>query len=92
MGMVKMMKAFEEKTLNGHDYAFTLCSAVDEVSPMVIQGSVDMAAIPANMASVIYNKTEGGVKVVAVNTLGVLYIVENGDTVTTTSPCAATTS
>lgn len=85
MGMVKMMKASEEGTLDGHDYAFTLCSAVDEVSPMVIQGSVDMAAIPANMASVIYNKTEGGVKVVAVNTLGVLYIVENGDTVRSVS-------
>ena len=46
-----------------------------------IQGEVDIAAVPANLASVLYNKTNGGVQVLAVNTLGVLYIVEDGDTV-----------
>lgn len=40
-----------------------------------------MAAIPANLASVLYNNTNGAIKVLAINTLGVLYIVENGDTV-----------
>ena len=40
---------------------------------------MDIAAVPANMASVLYNNTEGAVKVLAINTLGVLYIVENGD-------------
>ena len=42
---------------------------------------MDIAAVPANLASVLYNKTNGGVQVLAVNTLGVLYIVEDGDTV-----------
>ena len=47
----------------------------------MISGSVDIAAVPTNLAAVLFNKTEGKVRVVAINTLGVLYIVENGDTV-----------
>ena len=46
-----------------------------------MQGELDIAAVPANLASVLYNNTEGQVQVLAINTLGVLYIVENGDTV-----------
>ena len=46
-----------------------------------VQGELDIAAVPANLASVLYNNTEGQVQVLAINTLGVLYIVENGDTV-----------
>ena len=51
------------------------------ISPLMISGSVDIAAVPTNLAAVLFNKTEGKVRVVAINTLGVLYIVENGDTV-----------
>lgn len=40
-----------------------------------------MACVPANLAAVLYNKTEGEIEVLAVNTLGVLYIVENGESV-----------
>ena len=42
-----------------------------------------MAALPANVASVLYNNTNGEIIVLNVNTLGVLYIVENGNTVNT---------
>lgn len=49
--------------------------------PALISGSVDIAALPTNAAAVVYNKTQGQIKVAAVNTLGVLYVVENGDTV-----------
>lgn len=51
------------------------------IPPMIINGSVDIAAVPTNLASVIYNKTEGKIKVLAVNTLGVLYLLESGETV-----------
>ncbi len=51
------------------------------VSPLVIGGSVDIAAVPTNLAAVLYNKTEGAIEVLAVNTLGVLYLIENGETV-----------
>ena len=51
------------------------------VAPLVIGGSVDIAAVPTNLAATLYNKTDGGIEVLAVNTLGVLYLVENGQSV-----------
>ncbi|MDD3334689.1 MAG: PhnD/SsuA/transferrin family substrate-binding protein [Eubacteriales bacterium] len=75
MGMVKMMKDEAEQ------YDFTIAAAIDELTPKLVKGDVDIAAVPANLAAVLYNNTEGKVKVLAVNTLGVLYIVENGDSV-----------
>ena len=79
MGMTKLM---EDDEVNGYPYEFTISAAVDEISPQVIQGKTDIVCVPANLGSVLYNKTEGGVKVLAINTLGVLYICENGSTVT----------
>ncbi len=73
MGMVKMMSDAPDA------YDFTISAAIDEITPKLVKGEVDIAAVPANMASVFYNNTEGAVKVLAINTLGVLYIVENGD-------------
>ena len=55
--------------------------AVALQKPLLIKGELDMACVPANLAAVLYNKTEGAVQVLAVNTLGVLYIVENGESV-----------
>ena len=75
MGMVKMMDTEAEK------YSFEIAAAIDMVTPKLVKGEVDIAAVPANVASVLYNNTKGKVQVLAVNTLGVLYIVENGDTV-----------
>lgn len=77
MGMVKMMD--DAKSTN--NYEFEILAAVDEITPLLVKGDVDIAAVPANLASVLYNNTEGGVKVLAINTLGVLYIVENGDSI-----------
>lgn len=51
------------------------------VAPLVIGGSVDIAAVPTNLAAVLYNKTKGAIEVLAVNTLGVLYLVESGESV-----------
>ena len=51
------------------------------VAPLVIGGSVDIAAVPTNLAATLYNKTNGAIEVLAVNTLGVLYLVENGEIV-----------
>ena len=53
----------------------------DALTPALVRGDLDIALIPANLASVLYNKTEGGLQVCAINTLGVLYVIENGDTV-----------
>ena len=95
MGMVKMMedneslKEYVDKLEETHEdvvstgifYDFTITAMTDEVSAALSQGTTDIAAVPANLASVLYNNTEGGVQVLAINTLGVLYIVESGDTV-----------
>ncbi len=79
MGMTQLMDEDEAK---GYPYEFSITAAVDEIAPLVIQGKTDIVCVPANLASVLYNKTEGGVKVLAINTLGILYICENGSTVT----------
>src|SRR5699024_1916816 len=63
------------------NYEFSIAASADEVTPKLIQGEADIAAVPANLASVLYQKTEGEVEVLAVNTLGVLYIVESGNEV-----------
>lgn len=75
MGMIKLMDDESEN----ESYEFTIAGAADEITPNIIQGNIDIACVPANLASVLYNKTEGGVEVLAINTLGVLYICENGE-------------
>ena len=77
MGMVKMMEDAQE----GEDsnYEFSTYGAPDELLGKVINGEVDIAALPTNMASVIYNKTDGQIQLAAINTLGVLYVLEDGN-------------
>ena len=67
--------------LDDEEYEFSIVAAPDEIVPMIVQGQVDIAAVPANLASVLYQKTDKNVSVLAVNTLGVLYLVENGDSI-----------
>lgn len=81
MGMVQMMDDADNGKIDSENYQFTIAASIDEVTPAISQGETDIAAVPANVSSVLYNKLEGGVQVLAINTLGVLYIVENGDTV-----------
>ena len=81
MGMVQLMNSVDEGTAL-HNYEFTMYGTADEIVPRLIQGEIDIAAVPANLASVLYNRTEGGVQMLAINTLGVLYIVETGDSIT----------
>ncbi len=76
MGLVSFMN--DSDNSDGSIYDFEIYAAPDELTPLIIQGKVDFACIPANLAAVLYNKTEGEVEVLAVNTLGVLYIVESG--------------
>lgn len=75
MGMVQLMADPSDA------YAFTLSGAPDELVPLLVKGELDIAAVPANLGAVLYNNTEGAVRALAVNTLGVLYILERGDTV-----------
>ncbi len=72
-------------------YSMTLATAPDQISPKVISGEVSAAAVPSNLAAVLYNKMKGGVKILGVTTMGVLYIVENGDTVSSIKDLAGKT-
>lgn len=74
IGMVKMM----DEPL----YDTTLYQSPDEIVGKVVSGEVDIACVPSNLAATLYNKTEGEIRLLATNTLGVLYIVEKGDTIT----------
>ena len=80
MGLVNLL-AMEQNGTASQNYDLQLYGAADEVVPKLIKGEVDIAAIPANLAATLYQKTNGGIQVMAVNTLGVLYVVEKGDTV-----------
>ena len=64
-----------------NNYNVTLIAAPEDIVSMVSSGQADMAMCPLNLASVLYNKTDKNVKLLAVNTLGVLYIMENGNTI-----------
>ena len=88
MGMVKLMSDNEATAEEGGEedagqggYEFTLAASADEVTPSLMKGDLDIACVPANLASVLYNKTGGDIVTLAINTLGVLYVVENGNAV-----------
>ena len=85
MGLVNAMDRADTGEL---PYSFTLAGAADEVTPLLIKGELDMACVPANLASVLYNKTEGQIVTLAINTLGVIYIVEKGETLTSLADLA----
>ena len=81
MGLVKLI----DKDANGtskNDYEFTMVTAADELTALVAGGKVDIALLPANVASVLYNKTKGNVSVIDINTLGVLYLVSGDPSIT----------
>ena len=64
-----------------NDYTFEISSAPDEVMAELINGGVDIAALPTNVAAAVYNKSEHEISIAAINTLGVLHILERGDTI-----------
>ncbi len=76
IGLVNLMEN------GGEEYNFSVVTT-DEIVPLIAKGEVDIAAVPANLASVLYNNTKGAVSVISINTLGVLYIAEKGETVKT---------
>ena len=91
MGLVNLLSMEEDGTAS-MDYDLQLYGAADEIVPLLMKGELDMVAIPANLAATLYQKTEGGIQAVAVNTLGVLYVVEKGgDTIQSMADLAGRT-
>lgn len=77
LSMVKLMSDSDAKKA-AENYTFTLSASADEAAAKIVSGETDVAALPTNLAAVLYNKTQGKVQLAAVTTLGVLSIVENG--------------
>lgn len=77
MGMVYLMQqAKEGKTVNQYD--FTVAASADEFTALLVKGDIQIAALPCNAAATLYNKTDGKIKILGINTLGVLYILDTG--------------
>ena len=85
MGLAYMMQDMQDR------YSVELFTAPDQVTAKIVNGEVDIAAVPINLASVLYQKTEGKVDVIAINTLGVLYVLENGETINSIADLAGKT-
>lgn len=77
MGMVKLLADNDAGTTTNH-YEFTMAGSADELTPKMLQGELDILAVPVNLGSVLYNNSDGAVQLLAVNTLGVIYLVEKG--------------
>ena len=81
LGLLFLMnKADKGETAN--TYEFQMATGADEILPLMVKGDLDIALVPANVASVLYHKTQGGVEVIDINTLGVLYMVSGEDGLT----------
>lgn len=80
MGLLFLMEQAEAGECED-TYEFTMATAADELLPLMIKGELDIALVPANVAAVLYQKTNGGVTVIDINTLGVLYFVTGDDSI-----------
>ena len=80
-GMAQLMeKNANSESKNSYNFSI-VAEKADSIIAGLSNNSIDIAALPTNAASVVYNKTNGGVKILAINTLGVLYLLQTGDTI-----------
>lgn len=84
IGMIHLLSESDAGSSHNH-YEYTIAGTGDELSAALIKGDLDIAAVPCNMASILNQKTNGEIVTAALNTLGVLYIVEAGDSIQTVS-------
>ena len=90
IGIVNLMDKSSKGETEGN-YEFTMSSAPDEITAKIVSGDLDIALVPSNLASVLYNKTNGGVTVIDINTMGVLYCVTGDPSVTSIKDLAGRT-
>lgn len=77
MTMVQMMDN-QEKGLAKNNYQFSIFGAPDDAVAKLTSGEADIICVPTNLAAMLYAKTEGKVKILSINTLGVMYVLERG--------------
>lgn len=79
MGLVKLMQDNDAGT-TANEYTFQMEATADAITPLLVRGELDIAMVPCNLAAVLINKTHD-LQIAAINTLGVLYVLENGESV-----------
>ena len=90
MGMAKLMEKSDAEKTKGK-YAFKVCTSADQVTSQIISGNAHIAAVPTNLASVLYSKTGGKIQTLCVNALGVLYLLDTTGKVTSVKDLAGKT-
>ncbi len=80
IGMAKL-NADSDAKLTANNYTFTVASAATDITGKFLKGEINIASVPTNVAATLYNKSEGKVRMLAVNTYGVLSILEKGNTI-----------
>lgn len=82
LGLLSMMNEQKEASdVNNEKYEFHMMTAADELLPLMVKGELDIALLPANVASILYSRMEGNLKVIDINTLGVLYMVSGDESI-----------
>lgn len=79
-GPTGMGVAYLEELGEGQ-YDLSISAKPDEVMPLLLKGTLDVACVPANVAAILYNKSQGQIVTMGINTLGVLYVVEQGNSI-----------
>lgn len=80
MGLAQLMKNNSED-MAANIYSFDIANTPDEIITSMMNGDIDVASVPPNIASILYNKSNGKVQVAAIDSLGAMYIVTEGKSV-----------
>lgn len=80
IGLVEVMDNAKKGTAS-NNYEFTIAGSADEFTADLLKGDIQIAALPCNAAATLYNKSNGKITVLGINTLGVLYVLDTGDSV-----------
>lgn len=80
IGLVSLMDKSEKKEAE-LNYEFSLYASAQEIVPLLVKGELDIAAVPANLAAIQFNNNNGFIQTIAINNLGVLSVLEKGETV-----------
>lgn len=81
LGILFLMEEAEQNPA-AYPYEFQIATGADELLPLLVKGELDIALVPSNVAAALYQKTEGGVTVIDINTLGVLYLITGDPEIT----------
>ena len=90
MGLVKMFDD-AENGLTKNKYECQVGANADELTPLILQGELDILAVPANLGAILYNNSDKSVQMLAANMLGAIYVIENGDTISSIEDLAGRT-